>query len=323
MYTTPLFGTGFEMGVVPLAASEYNLATISSTYVKTGVYSLRIEDSGHARFAVPDTPTSLYVSVWCRPHSGNDPTRIRVYLDSGHYVDAYRNHSTNTWDVYVNGSSEASGSIVTSDDVWQHVQVHFDIANSGEVTIKVDGVEDASFSGDTMPGATGNIEYVYLYVDNAGVSHRYSYWDDLSFGTGDWGGDIRFDAIVPDADDSVEWTPSTGDNYTTVDEIPASDSDYVSAGSPSLKDKYTLGNWPSTNKTPHMVTEWVRVWKAAADGSAIDIGIDSGGTEESAGSFNITTTAVNYYHVFDDDPSTGSPWAASGINALKAFIESY
>lgn len=322
MYTTPLFGTGFEMGVVPLAASEYNLATISSTYVKTGVYSLRIEDLGHARFAVPDTPTSLYVSVWCRPDSTTVYKAIRAHIETGHLVEV-RRETGDTWDIYVDGSLEASGSIVTSDSTWQHIQVYFDIANSGEVTVKVDGVEDATFSGDTMPGATGGIEYISAFVESAGAGTALLWIDDLSFGTGDWGGDIRFDAIVPDADDSVEWTPSTGDNYTTVDEIPASDSDYVSAGSPSLKDKYTLGNWPSTNKTPHMVTEWVRVWKAAADGSAIDIGIDSGGTEESAGSFNITTTAVNYYHVFDDDPSTGSPWAASGINALKAFIESY
>lgn len=311
------------MGVVPLAASEYSLATIESTYVKTGSYSLRIEDAGYARFAVSGTPTSLYVSVWCRLASNNDAKRVRVYVETGHYVEVRHNPTTEAWDIYVNNSLEASGSIVRAFETWHHLQVYFNIANSGEVTVKVDGVEDASFSGDTMPGATGGIEYVYLYADAGGVSHHYNYFDDFSFGTGDWGGDLRGGIIVPDGDDSVEWTPSTGtDNHDVVNEIPASDSDYITSGSSSEKDVYTLGDWDGAGKTPQFCTAWVRAKKTTASSRQLQHGVDSSGTEELATLYDLSTSFVFYPYVVEDDPDGGGAFSDAVIDALKAVVNS-
>ena len=328
-YTTPLYGTGYEMGVIPLASDHYPSGVIinsTADYVKTGTYSIRVTSSTTTerwiRTPVPIVTSQLYISayVW---NNTIGYVSLGAVLDSGEVVELRKYAASNTWDLYVDGSLVQAGSISVPNEQFQHVQVYFNIDDSGSVASKIDGVDDIDYSGDTQPGAGNTIEYVRMLQDGITNYSGQSYWDDFSFGLGDWGGDIRFDAIVPNADDSVEWTPSTGaDNYALVDERPPSAVDYVSAGSPGLTDVYGLGDWSGTAKTPQFVTAWAYAKKDVAGDIQLQLFVDSNG-EESAGSpLDLSTADAYYYHLAATDPDTDGAWSDSAIDALKIGVRS-
>lgn len=325
-YTTPLYGTGYEMGAIPLVSSNYTSEVIinsTADYVKTGTYSLRITSSittdKWARTLVPVTTSQLYISahVW---NNAIGYVSLGVILDSGEVVELRKYAASNTWDLYVDGSLVQAGSVSVSNEQFQHVQVYFNIDNSGSVVSKIDGTDDIDYSGDTQPGTGNTIEYVHqLQNGNSGRS----YWDDFSFGTGDWGGDIRFDGLMPNGDDSVQWTPSTGvGNYALVDERPPSTVDYVSAGSPGLEDLYDLADWPGTAKTPQFVTAWAYAKKDVAGDIQLQLFVNSNGSESSGGSLDLSTSDAYYYHVAATDPDGDGAWTDNAIDALKIGVRS-
>jgi hypothetical protein len=327
MFTTMIWGSGYEMGAVPISETDYSRVYINSTaaYVKTGTYSLRVRsegagNAGLARYATGGA-TEIYVSTWVNA-PGTIYTALQAILGDGKIIEVRYNVSTHTWDVYVDGVEVDTGSIAIANEQWHHLQVYFFSDDSGSIQTKIDGVSDVNYSGDTKPGTSTSINYIRQYQGDTTLWYS-SYWDNFAFGTGDWGGDVRFDVVYPDADDSVEWTPSAGDNYSTVDEIPPSDADYVSAGSPALTDVYTLSDWSGSSKAPKYVIPWARAKKDVASSRALELLVSSGGSESSGGSFSITTDYDYYYEIFDEDPSTESSWADTTIDACKVGIRSY
>jgi hypothetical protein len=323
-YTTPLYGTGYEMGAVPQITINKSLATINSnvTYVKTGTYSLRLQGDTYVnawvKTPVPVTTSTLYVS--CQIHTGGNYPSLGVILDSGEVVEIRKSPTNYTWDLYVGGSLVEAGSIVTLDSQFQQLQVYFNIDNSGQVTTKIDGVEDIDYSGDVQPGVGNTIAYVQQFQR---LGFIISYWDDFSFGLGDWGGDIRFDALVPNGDYSVQWTPSTGvNNYALVDERPPSTVDYVSTGSPGLEDLYDLADWSGTAKTPQFVMAWAYAKKDVAGDIQLQLFVDSNGNESSGGSLDLSTSDVYYSHLAATDPDGSIAWLDNAIDALKIGIRS-
>ena len=323
-YTTPLYGTGYEMGALPLSAGNILRAYIHSTNPRTGTYCMRVEGAGApydawARIPVPGTTSELYVSGYIYTQNYGY-TAFGVVLDTGEVVELRKGISTYTWDLYIDGSLAQAGSIAVPPNQYQNVQAYFNIDNSGAVQTKIDGVDDIDYSGDTQPGAGNTISYVRQYQL---WEASWSLWDDISFGLGDWGGDIRFDGIVPDSDDSVEWTPSTGaDNYALVDERPPSTVDYVSTSGSGLTDKYTLGDWSGAAKTPQFVVAWAYAKKDTAGSIQLQLLVDSNADEDVSPALDLSTSDAYYSHLVAEDPDAAGAWTDSTIDALKVGIRS-
>jgi len=324
MAFTPWFGTGLETGSVAVFDTVVQAETYT-TYVKTGTYSLRTYSgssiTGYARVDVVDHASALVdVGAYVRPDSGSNAnrTRVQAYLDDGTYLDI-RLNTDFKWDAYVNNVLVASGSQVVAVDTWHNIQVRFYADDAGYIKTRVDGVDDIDYSGDTKPSTSTTFDYVNLFLSTA---NQDVLWDDITIGTGDWPGDIRYDLLVPDSDDSVEWTPSTGvDNYALVDEVPPSDVDYVSSGSSGEIDRYTLGDWSGGAKTPQFLVAWVRAKKDIAGTRQLSHGLRSGGSEDLAGAYDLTTDFDYYYHLVTDDPDGGGSLDNTVINALKFVLE--
>jgi hypothetical protein len=329
MAFTPEFGTGFEMGHVDVIPSPLRQnAAIATTPVKTGTYSMRISGpSGGAQGWITferSVPSEyLDLAVWVYPHAGDTANRIILTLDDAHTLSLRRYEDTKTWDFYVDNSLAESGTIETLTDAWQHIQLRAFIDGSGYFQTKIDGVPDIDFSGDTQPDTGTDVESVKIW--NQGVSnYEYvMYIDDVVYGTGDWPGDIRFDALVPNGDSSVQWTPSTGsDNYALVDERPPSTADYVSAGSPGLEDLYDLADWSGTAKTPQFVMAWAYAKKDVAGDIQLQLFVDSNSSESSGSPLDLTTTDAYYSHLAATDPNGSIAWLDNAIDALKIGIRS-
>lgn len=325
MAFVPDHGTGLETGSVEqILSTDRNQAYVIAGAAHSGAYGLHLDSNypstyGWARWAVSGGPADLYFSAWVYP-DGDYPLYIEFYVDSGHYVGI--RHDGSYWDAYVNGSKVADGALNHTKLTWHLVELHVIISDTGTIETRIDGVADLSYSGDTQPGATTAITYVRVYQYVTGISHYAdSYLDDIVFGTGEWAGDVRFNAaLVPSADTTdKDWTPSTGtDNYALVDEVPPSDTDYVSSETVGNLDLYELSDWtpPGSDYDILFINDWMRA-NADTVGAEVRSVITSGSTTSNGDAESLTTTATYFLRMLTTDPNTSAAWTATAINDLQ------
>jgi hypothetical protein len=126
---------------------------------------------------------------------------------------------------------------------------------------------------------------------------------------------------VPTADTAVDdWTASAGDSYSCVDEVPASDADYIYTDTNADETELALTDWDGAGKTPVLVTAWGRAQESAATGETLNIGVDSNGTDDVTG--HVLTSSWRYYdHVMAQDPDGPAAWSDAAIDALLWRVE--
>lgn len=321
-----MWGTGFEMGhidVIPASDRWGNVSIVGGA--KTGSYCLNMSTSSVASAGadvdVDNSPNEFYVAFWCHPgtkYNRDQHSRLWVFT-SGATVEL-RFRSSHNWDAYVGNSYVASGSVKISNNDWHHIQFYVSLDDTnGIIQTKIEGIDDIDYTGN-VGGSGATVTKVRL--NNTSGSTGNNQWDNLCFGTGGWPGDIRFEALVPDGDHSVEWTPSTGlDNYDLVNNIPP-DAPYVESDTDGDKDIYTLADWDGTDKIPKSVVLWGRAYKTEAEAHQIRLVLDDGGTEDIGDAEDLGVDIIQYRNkVFNSRLATGA-WTAEAINALKAGVQS-
>jgi hypothetical protein len=273
------------------------------------------------KWPVSGTPDNLGLGMWARPNHAWAIYRISAELSTGEFVGIRSDPDNKTYDAYVDGSKVADGTadqIATWAGVWHNVQMYVYLHDTvGEINAWIDGIQILDYEGDTIPaGATGTVVKIRLYTfaENVGI-------DDLVWGTGGPPGDIRVDYLVPTADTVVDdWTPTAGDNYSCVDEVPKNDADYVYTTTNGHSDEYELGDFTATNKTIIGVTALARAKQNAATGEQIKIGVDSNGTDDTT-THNLTTNEEYYMHNMALNPDDAGAWEDADIDALKFRLE--
>jgi len=322
MSFVPIVGcTGFEAGNIQIISSSNRNNCSISTTKHSGAYSLFIDapanNTAYARFPVSGVGNELYIRAWVYPDRG-DYFEFAVY-GGGQWVGLRFDGSH--WDAYVNGSKVADGSLEHTEKSWHSVGLHVIIDNSGTIESLLDGTVDISYNGDTYASGSSDITWVRFYSDAPTYVVARSYVDDLVMGTGAWPPDINFAAALkPDGDTAqLDWTPSTGSvNWDLVDDVPPSDAEYVSSGSTGYKDLYTLSDWSAgANESAVFIVDWLRAKKESADSTMIRSVIKSGASESSGDPLDLSTSFSYHSRILTTDPSTGSSWTESGINALE------
>lgn len=330
MAYTPVWGTGFEVGSLVLENFTYSgTVTLETSTVHNGSYGLKLYGA-----SAPDAVVTLdfgsivgaqqeiYVSAWIRAgSSGDEPTQLYILTSDDYKVGI--SHDGTYWDAVVNGSGVESGSVSAAAGEWHLVELYVKIDNAaGAIQTKIDGTADIDYSGDTQPGTSADGDSVQMIQGGAVADNPTSYLDDITIATGDWVGDVRYDAaLVPTADTvQKEWTPSTGStNYSLVDELPPSDDDYVSTGSTGYTDLYEIADWTPANESYNIefLVDWLRARKGTAADQQIRSVVKSGSTESSGGSISLSTTFTCYQRILTTDPDTSADWDTTGVNALQ------
>lgn len=195
MAFTPIWGCGFEMGTVPTKSGVLGASacTIYSSLEHTGAYCLVIgigTDPGIYSVAI-DSASQVSIGVWILNSWSRAETRI--YLNNP-AISLRANFSENTWDLYVANTLVAAGAVTANLVAWHNVQINF---STSRIQTMIDGNIDIDYSG-TFDAVTS----VAFYAWGARI-------DDVVIGTGDWSGDIRFDALIPNGDTAVHsWKPT-------------------------------------------------------------------------------------------------------------------
>lgn len=113
------------------------------------------------------------------------------------------------------------------------------------------------------------------------------------------------------------WTPTSGANYTTVDEVTVSTADYNSAGSTALADSYAMEDWPF-QVDPAAVA--VTVFAIAISGTmGLKGRVRHSSTNADHGT-TLTPTAgyATWQWIWETDPIAAAAWTKANLNAAEA-----
>lgn len=124
------------------------------------------------------------------------------------------------------------------------------------------------------------------------------------------------------ADGSLGADEPANVHYDKIDELPASDADYIYTATHGAQDLHALSDWDATKKTPLFVVQWARLWKDTADAQQCKLLLKSGisSTVRTSLAHDLVTAAAYEYEIHATDPS-GAAWTNAEIDALQAGVE--
>ncbi len=297
------FGTG---RYATLAGSDYLLYSLSSA-VSQVFLGFAVGSTSH------DTNLREHISIW-------GDTQATQHLSVGLRAGAIELRRGT-----VGGTLLGTYTTVINNSTFYYLEVSATIADSGGTCIvRYNGQTVINYTGDTKNGGTNTtIDGIRL------VSGGFTTWyDDVylcdSSGSAPHNtflGDTRVQTIVPDgAGTSTQFTASSGSNYTTVDELPYSATDYVYSTTSGHRDTYTLGNLSSVT-TIFGVQNNVIAKKTDTSALSLKPALKSSSTLVYGSTVALGTADANIRDIRMVDPDTSAAWTQSGVNALESGFE--
>jgi hypothetical protein len=329
---TRLLTTGFETGTShDVISGGY---TIDGSVVKTGGYSLRMTNDNIGQLRQFANSSELYVGFAWRIANASANAKVVQFLDGATIVlTLYFNAANGKIHAYTGDASSllASGTTVIATAFWYYVEVHIKIADaSGDFEVKLDGVSEIDYSGDTKPSTNTTANNIQ-FRGGGGGSSNWSYIDDVvvndvnGAANNTWPGQIRLQPIRPNAaGDSAQFTrggTDRGANWDQVDEVPSVHTDYIYSTTVDHKELYNAGTF--TVPTGATVKNLVVVAVAGLDSGAGNLTV---GVKSTTEDFNSVDTALGVAfktveYAVPLDPATGSAWAQSGIDGVQLGVK--
>jgi len=249
------------------------------------------------------------------------------------------NTTTNVIDVYRGNYATliCSGSTTMSQNRFYYVEIKWVLdPTAGSVILRLDGVQVASFTGNTQQ--TGNHNIGQTWVGQVGgmsigntashINYRIDF-DDIyicdTLGTvnNDFLGDLRVYGILPD--NSATYTQfnrvgASATNWQSVNENPNNgDTTYVTNNLVGTVDTYMFQNLPADAATVIAVIGEPVTRKD-------DVGYRTIGTHirmpsGSEGDAPTTTPVSSVYtipeHIMETNPATAAPWSVTDVNTME------
>jgi hypothetical protein len=276
-----------------------NFADTDEIYWRQGIYQSDLEISPRLYFR----------------DGGVDQASLSMNFSTGQ-INAYRGNTGGT----LLGQSAIG---VLSPSTWHCLEVHLVINDStGIFQVRVDGNIVINISGaDTQAGSNASVNNAYPN-SSAGVTPWFLL-DDLMCRDDDWCGQGGLVVLTPTANGTdTDWTPSAGNAWECVDEIPPSDSDYISETiSGSGRHLFQMSDLPSEIKTVTAVQTVAHTKVPYASSIRVSNAIKSGATTVSGVSNGLSTSSKYIETFYDDDPNTDSEWTVSNVNAIETGVE--
>jgi len=322
-----------NVGISPFAAGTSSGLVISSTAgrAREGTYSFRLRNPNYfqTHFITPTTSPAISVWIYFDDPWFYDPTYTRVLeialvTTTGHRISAFWNRPTKTFDIYVDGSLVKSGDAdAVIDAGLLNVRIYGNIADSGNLTVNVNGYEIAIFTGDTLPnGSAAEIAYVEFKTTSTQSGVDLAFFSCISLNDGGLDpGDRRVYVRMVNSDESIQWTRSTGAvSWSLLNNVPPVDTTYVQSVTTGQIDTLGLVDVSGLG-TIQAVVKFARALKTTGDAQTLLNGVESGATVHTTE--NVLSTVLAYhYDIMPVDPATTVAWDMAGINALKAYHES-
>jgi len=328
-----IFGTGFENQDLSMFSQAPSSKLVSSDELgMSGDYCLKMDlINAYAQIMLPQQKTELFIAFKFRPFHGIG----KVNLIIGFYDYA----SDLTGGLIINSSSKlqfclsgstgiTSGSKTILPNVTYTIEIHYIPLNTGGTFIvKVDGVEDINYTGDTTYGLENcnSIRFGYYYPSTI---YTYSYFDDIIIDDADWIGlgHVFVGGAITGAGSSTQWTSSTAaTNYANVDEIPYSDTDYNSTNTTDALDLYTLNDCLNGLDVASVSGVYLNI-RTSYEGGPTPTGIQpalkSDVTTGYAATISLSASFFNQQKIFEINPNTAATFTTSDFtNGIEVGVK--
>jgi hypothetical protein len=224
-----------------------------------------------------------------------------------------------------NATTIATGTVVLPIGAWHYIELSATINDTtGTCVVRVDGVTDISFTGDTKNAGTNTtIDSVTIWVPAS-----LSWFDDLYIcdGTGSTNkaflGDVRVQTLMPTgAGASTQLTPSVGNNYDNVNDIPYVSTTYNSSSTAGDRDTYALADLIAGTASVFAVQDVILASKSDSASASIKAAIKSGGTVYYDATQLLGASIAASCAVREVDPATSAAWTLANVNALEFGAE--
>jgi hypothetical protein len=212
-------------------------------------------------------------------------------------------------------------------NVWHYIEFSATVSDTvGVAKVRLDGTEVISFTGDTKNAGT-NLTIDTVQIIGVGASSRtddlYICDDTGSAPNNDFLGDSRVITLVPTGPGAnTSLTPSAGANWTCVDELPYSATDFVTSATVGARDTYAMSDLPAGVTTIFGVQQNAIAKKSDAGTRSIKNVLRSGGTDyPDAAAQPLAVGDSSYRTLRQTDPATSAAWTIAGVNAIEAGVE--
>lgn len=215
-------------------------------------------------------------------------------------------------------AATASGSLLAG--VWYYLEFNATIHNTaGSYELRVNGETKLSgINQNTRNGTNNYANAIWM------LGSQYSWIDDWYVCDGtEFLGDIKVVNVRPVAAGFyTQWTPSAGQNWQNVDEVPANDdTDYNATDVADNIDTYNLQDVTLTGSVKGALLS-LRVRKDDAGTRTVAAVCRSAATDYLGASVNPSNSyAYLATQLYPTDPATGLPWTVSGLNAAEFGVK--
>ena len=195
--------------------------------------------------------------------------------------------------------------------------------NDGIVTVKVNGVIVLNQTGFRSLGSDYNIDTFHMNLSNY---NEFGY-DDVICVRDAWPGNVRIQKGIPDGSgDDTTWDPSAGSNFDCINEIPYSDTDFVSTNVNDEVDTYTMSDLvEGTNPIDSILAVQVSArskLEGAPTPQDLQVAVKSGSTYGYSASHQVQSDTYDWFsNVWNVNPATSAAFTPAEINSLKIGIK--
>lgn len=220
----------------------------------------------------------------------------------------------------------ATGTKFINQNTTYLVECYFKIHDSaGIVQLKIDGILELSFNGNTnIVGTT--IDVLRIGASDPWPPGRYprAYFNNIIVDSSAWIGETKIQGLVPTGvGNSAEWTPSVGANWECVDELPASDADYVATNANDITDTYQTEDMSGDIASVKCVQIQARAeTEGAPTPTNLKLVARSGGADHLSSSKTVPAMVNSLWHLWEDNPADSAAWEESDVNALEIGVKS-
>jgi hypothetical protein len=190
---------------------------------------------------------------------------------------------------------------------------------SGDFSVRINGIADITQTGVQTANNTGQVNLMQF-----GFGGGSMYIDDIVADDASWIGNTRIQGLQPTAvgnSNSFTSYPS-GDNYTTVDEIPYSDADYNYSNTVDHLDLFGMSNLDESLKTVNTIKCLDIIVRAKIDGFAtpteIAVAQRTGSTNYAGTDQIVAQDSWGFYHqIYEVNPNTSVAYVKADINGIE------
>ena len=264
------------------------------------------------------------------PGASNQQPDVLAFSDTANSVQVYLLVETTGILAVYRGSTvlgRSSVPVITA-GAWNHIEMKVFFSQTvGTVEVRVNGTAKIELTAQDTCN-TANVECSQIRFNSSGVMSTYYIkdlliWNDSGSLNNDFMGDCQIVSLIPDGDDTLNWTPSTGSTgYDLINETTPDDTDYIAADStPPAESIFTLSDLDPEVVTVKGLMTFVRALKTDGGTANLQVSLVSGVDEDAGSDRPITVTATTWSDISETDPATAASWTPLSVNAAKLKID--